>query len=274
MLDRKNKDLLLINHRLPVTYHCGLPGLSPLPDLDVIRTFIECLDFSVGCHDDDKDLRVDQSWKFFTLSTSLESDEAYDVVDTKEGEKIFPRKNSICQLLLDVFGSDIRKNLDHETVSEVWSFASSFQFLKWFMALTGSETLTVCKETGRSPIRSMVSTWDNFRFQLNFEMTTDIVKFLVGKGASLHYSENDESITHRAMRGAINWLAWCGILQQLKVDIPSFFEKETISWPLRVWHTEELMILFHLRHYIARDWKKYKWDDEPPSDDAHRIPTF
>ena len=118
MLDCKNKNLLLINHRLPVTYHCVLPGLFPLVDLDVIRTFIECLDFSVGYHDDE-DLLVDQSWKFFTLSTSFESDEAYEVVDTKEGEKIIPRKNSICQLLLDVFGSDIRKNLDSETVDLV-----------------------------------------------------------------------------------------------------------------------------------------------------------
>lgn len=257
-----------------MTFHSLLFKSSSLVDLDVIRTFIEDLDFSVRDHDD-KDLLVDQSWKFFVFSTFFESDEAYDVVDTKEGEKIFPRKNSICQLLLDVLGSDIRKNLTSKIVDEIWSCASSSRFLKWFMASTDSETLTVCKETGRSPIRYMVSTWNNSRFQVDFKTAIDKVEFLIGKGASLHYSENDESITQTAMRGATNWLAWGVILKQLKVDIPSFFEKETISWPLRVWSKEELMMLFYQRHSICMTLEKYKWDEEPlSSNDADRIPSF
>lgn len=254
--------------------HAYLPVSFRLIDLDVIRTFIECLDFSAGYDDDDKDLRVFQSWKVFSLSTSLESDETYDVINTNEGEKIFPKKNSICQLLLDVFGSNIKKNLDIRMVDLIWSCASSFRFLKWFMALNDSETLAVCKKTGRSPIRSMVSAWDNFRFHISIEMILDVVEFLVGKGASLQYSKNDISITHRAMGGALKWRTWCAILQHLEVDIPSFFEQETISWLGHIWSKAELMLLFHYRRYIGMNWEKYKWDDEPSSDDAHPIPTF
>lgn len=75
--------------------------------LRLIRIYFEHLDFSVKYEEGHSD--NDRSWELFVLSTRLESDEIYDVIESDKGEEVYPRRNSICQLLLDVFGTDIKK---------------------------------------------------------------------------------------------------------------------------------------------------------------------
>lgn len=254
---------MLTTHRTPITLY-GLNPIGPKSiDVDFIREFFEYLDFSAEYNDFYDPVSYSASWQFFIFSTSCELDEAYDFVDSHEGRKIHPKRNSICQLLLDVFGSDIRENLTASIVDHIWCYATSLRFLKWFMASTDSETLTVCKETGRSPILKLFVMWDIYHLWAgDVDLVKDKFEFLVRKGAPLHYSANRLSITAWASRTPRRWVLWCFILLELKVDLPSFFNQEIIQGACLGLKKATLLTLSSHFHFIVKSWDKYKWDAE------------
>lgn len=227
-------------------------------DNDFIRTFFECFEF--GVHDGDEDSDLGHSWMFFVLSAGNESDEMYDVIESEEGENFYPKGSSICRSLLDVFGSDIRENLNISLIKHIWLFASSLLFLQWFMASTDSEALAIHKATGRSPIPFIISGMESFLTNraFFFNVAKDKIKFLAKKGASLHYGQPYGSPTSVAMERATNFSFWCETLQELGVDIESFVEDEIKQGSLqkRGWSKETLVKLFRGSTLYKRKWDR------------------
>lgn len=223
----------------------------------LIRMFFEYLDFSVQYGEGHID--NDRSWELFVLSTRSESDEIYDVIESDKGEEVYPRRDSICQLLLDVFGMDIKKNIRLVHIQEIWFNAQSLLFLKWFMSTIKSETGVTYRDIGQSLILRIASWTDISRFYWNnFELVRDKVKLLVVKGASLHYTMHRQSPTTVAMGKAFRFHWWCKILLALGTNIQSFVEDEIEQGPLQEegWNKETLMELF--RDLIRNNLDKVK----------------
>jgi hypothetical protein len=233
------------------------------------------LNFGAEDNDTDETFFDSESWQLLIFSTSYESDETYDFDDSHEGRKIYPKRDSFCQLLLDKFGPDVKRNLTEDIIDQIWCHASSMRFLEWFMASTDSETLTVCKETGRSPIRKLFFMWDFRGISDDFDLSQNKIKFLARKGASLHYSKNDVSITKAASRKARSWLFWCITLLELEVDLSSFAKQEFIQGAFQGWIEVALVILFDQHRFILERRDVYEWDDEfLCSNCEDPVPTF
>jgi hypothetical protein len=215
---------------------------------------------------EERSVAKDSTWTIFTYSPINELDEMYNIIESNEGERIYPKGDSICQSLLDVFGSDIRENLNMKVIEGMWIGASPLSFLRWFMASTGSENLTIQRATGWSPIRSLMWTQDSlnrsFPYWSGRDLAKDKIKFLARKGASLHYKENDISLTRKAMYEAATFYLWCEILQELEIDIPSFFEEEIVQSPQQYegWDNEGLTKLFRGWKFYLLNEDEYEWD--------------
>lgn len=239
---------LLIIQRLPIHFY-GPNSSTPHspPDLNVIRACLDCLDF-ITVNGEYSEI-MGNLWRFYCFSAYRESDEFYNIVESDEGETIHPRKSSVCQLVLDVLGSNIRENLIYGRIERLWSFSNSLLFLKWFMASTNSEALTIHRDTGWSPIAFMMYRLPYHSFRdpdLDPGVAKDKVKFLANKGASLHHVTKIESPTARAMRSCCSFYLWCEILEELGIDFESFVEEEIGQGFLQKegWSKTTLMDLF------------------------------
>ena len=223
--------------------------------VDVIRSCLENLDFA----DDPMAEGSNRlAWTFFCTSVIFESDEMYKIIQSNEGERIYPQEPSLCQLLLDVFGSDIKKNLNVDIIQRIWKWSDSLLLLKWFMSSTNSEALTIHRDTGWSPIFVLLRDFDNSISYWPYSMKNfthedaylylpkEKIKFLVEKGASLHYTEDGVSLTTIAMRYARTFYLWCELLQELEIDIQGFLEEEPEQRPLgdRVWSKTTTLAFF------------------------------
>lgn len=254
---------MLIYRSIPLNYHALFIASSRPIDFDVIRPCLEYLDFA----DDPVTLdEIGLAWWFFIWSTRFESDEMYTIVKSNEGEKIYPRKDSTCQLLLDAFGSDIRDNLTDFKIERIWVYARSLLFLKWFMNSTHSEALTIRRDTGWSPIWALLNFSYGFTIlnhQAQYDLTKQKIKFLIERGASLHYSKYGETLTTSAMKNAEMFYLWREVLQELEIDIPIFLEEEAeqISLQNRGWSPKHIVALFQASTFSKSERSRFEWDE-------------
>lgn len=257
------KDAVDFSHRYPLAYHqTGSVSHTPI-DFDVIRSCFEHLDYTDGHN------RLDPSWATFLMQTVYESDGMYNVIESHEGKKIHPKVRSTCQSLLDVFGTDIKENLNMPIVELVWFMGGSLMFLEWFMISTNSEALTIRRDTGWSPLFCLVLRPDPYQNLPDEEgdayrnLTKEKIKYLIRRGASLHYAEDGYTVTARAMSEARTFFLWREVLQELGIDIQAFMEEETEQkcFQSHNWATGLLVLLF--RDSFLPRWteERYEWDE-------------
>ena len=266
----------LTTHSSPIFLHNISANYNKSTDMKLIRAFFEFFDFS---ENGDRGSSSYESWLFLCSSAGLESDEMYNVIESDEGEKIYPKYESVCQSLIDAFGSDIRKTLAKSDISAIWHFSRSLLFLKWFMASTGSEALTIDRDTLWSPITSLLMDWNSdFNYnKFSFDLTKEKIKFLEEKGASLHYTKWPESLTSGAMKHAITFKLWREILEELGIDIQTFTKEEIDKGPLhqKGWSEGTLMNLFREPKLKNSNEDLSEWDEiDHCSKCGSRKPTF
>lgn len=202
-----------------------------------------------------------------------------------KARKFAPKYKTLCQLLLDIYGSDIRKNLPLELIQGIWLYSSSILFLKWFMTSPHNEAFAINRNAGWSLIKYLLR---YARFELPFpndepkarlDLMKEKIKFLVEKGASLHYIEDGKTLTSIAMKSAAGFYIWCEVLQELRVDIHAFLQEEAEQSPfgLSEWSKSTSFALFLFREQTLNKSKRdmYAWDDKRfCSRCEYSIPTF
>lgn len=205
----------------------------------------------------------------FCLHTYSESDEMYNVIQSNEGEKIYPRIKSTCQLMLDIYGSEIRESLTWGYIRNIWMASGSLLFLRWLMTLD-SEAFTIDRDTAwwiivtlllapsfRSPKSPLYNSY------ARLDSTKEKIKFLVERGTSLHHVEDGETLTSRAMTDAAAFHLWCDVLQELKIDLHAFFEEEAEQnlFQMPTWNKRTYLALFRESALHKSDRDKFEWDD-------------
>lgn len=205
----------------------------------------------------------------FYLNTYSELNKMYKVIQSNEGEKIYPCRESTCQLILGIYGSYIRENLTSEIIHDIWLASGSLLFLKWVMTSANSEAFTIHRDTGWQVIKSLLSAQSLYSVMppydafARFDSSKEKIKFLVERDASFHHIEDRTTLTSIAMRSAAGIHLWCYVLQELKIDIHAFLEEEADQNTLRLpyWNSKTSLAFFLKSTLLQPNRDRFEWDN-------------
>ena len=247
---------------MPYFDHSEFNGVST----DLIRLFGDCPDFSEPATN--MGHKCNQSWFLLFYLASYEQDDNYILIDSGEGRRVYPKTDSAAVWLTKAFLSEISNNLDMKVIEIIWIEARSLLFLEWFLDITQSTNLSVCLETGWSPIVEILS----YRFchWSDYDLITSKIRLLIEMGASPHYRrcktmDGPHGVTPTSLLilDPVILVEWREILQEKHVDIEHFVEQELKEGPLLHdgWNKETLLKLFavHLDHEQGRSDPRGWW---------------
>lgn len=244
--------------RRPACYNYGL---DPDSLLDMLRLFTDCSDFY-----EPYETQFGRSmWLTFFLATYAERDGNYTSIDSVEGRRVYPKADTAAVWWTKLYLSDISDNLTSDIVVAVWRWSKSALFLEWFVNITRSTNLTICEETGWSPVMSVLKRF-NFFWGYPDESKLSKIRLLIKMGASPHftYCEQKFGVFHEMTPTACLILnptcfkEWRNILRENNIDIENLVEQELNNGPFerQGWNKETLlkMFLVHIDDRPNNEW--------------------